>query len=246
MLSLGLGRHCRSTLYISIFFFETTWLIGTKLSRNGHWMFFTDFIFFMWISHSKWLPGPNIYIQNGWNLKKNLLWKHMIELTVTLWVYSLDGQLPVLCFSCESEIWPQKKIVLRNRSGNASINRMSHYLDAQIQACTNEDPSVSGVQTLRSKVCIGCNGTRNHVSSRTTNGNVILFDNTMAWFWCEDTLVSNLGSGVMVLHATFNDISVISWSGQFYWRRKPKKIIYLSQVADKLYHIMSNKYTSPR
>jgi hypothetical protein len=34
--------------------------------------------------------------------------------------------------------------------------------------------------SLGSKVCIDCNGTRNHVSSRTTNGNVILFDNTMA------------------------------------------------------------------
>ena len=110
-------------------------------------------------------------------------------------------------------IWnlTQKRIVLRTRSGNASINRMSHYLDAQNQACINEDPNVSWVRTLRSKVCIGCNGTKNHVSSRTTNGNVILFDNTMAWFWCEDSLVSNLGSGVMVFNVTFNNISVISW-----------------------------------
>ena len=46
MLSFGVCRHCRSTSYISIFFFETTWLIGTKLGWNGHWMVFYWFCIF--------------------------------------------------------------------------------------------------------------------------------------------------------------------------------------------------------
>jgi len=47
--------------------------------------------------------------------------------------------------------------------------------------------------------------------------------------------------GFMVLNATFNNISAISWGGQFCWWRKPvypEKTTDLPQVTDKLYHIM--------
>jgi len=49
-----------------------------------------------------------------------------------------------------------------------------------------------------------------------------------------------MGVRIMVLNATFNNSSVISWQSVFWWGipEYPVKTIDLPQVTDKLYHIM--------
>jgi hypothetical protein len=43
---------------------------------------------------------------------------------------------------------------------------------------------------------------------------------------------------VMVFNATFNNISVISRGGQFYWWRKLEKTTNLPQIIDKIYRML--------
>jgi len=46
--------------------------------------------------------------------------------------------------------------------------------------------------------------------------------------------------GFMLLNATFNNISAISWRSVLLWRKPeyPEKTTDLSKVTDKLYYIM--------
>jgi hypothetical protein len=101
----------------------------------------------MWISHSRWIPGSMKYSKWLKFKKKSSLKAHG---RINCYIVGIFLRWSTASFVFFMRIWNliQKRIVLRTRSGNASINRMSHYLDAQIQACTNEDPSVSGIQSL--------------------------------------------------------------------------------------------------
>ena len=49
--------------------------------------------------------------------------------------------------------------------------------------------------------------------------------------------------GFVLLNATFNNISVVSWSSVYWWLKpeNPDKTIDLPQFTDKLYHIVLHR-----